>query len=143
MQHQPEQKQHAPEESNKRKRTESKTCSNLKCDNKKSRKRRPIRPSKYNRYKDFMQKNGYDLCHLQEFEVHCLNDCNDKDQMPWGRHKGCNIMDLWTNLIDGGKSYLLWLYKQEIEHVQLKRKLEELRQAEIARIGVDPLVKLD
>lgn len=138
MQQRQQQKQDSPQNN---KRTVSKASSDFKTTpaKKKRRKRKPIRPSKYDRYKTFMQKHGYDLCHLQEFEVHCLNDCDHKDQMPWGKHKGANILDLWTNLIDGGKSYLLWLYKQEIEHVQLKAKLEELRQAEIARTGVDPL----
>jgi uncharacterized protein (DUF3820 family) len=58
--------------------------------------------------------------------------------MPWGKYKGEDIMSLWTNLIDGGKNYLCWLYRQEISHVQLKEKIEELRQAEIKGTGIDP-----
>jgi len=105
---------------------------------KKKRRRRPIRPTKYDRFKQFMTKNGYDLKHLQEFEVHLLTDTDPEDKMPWGKYKGEDIMKLWTNLIDGGKQYLLWLYSQEISHIQLRTKLEELRQAEIKRTGKDP-----
>lgn len=100
-------------------------------------KKRVIRPAKYKRFLKFMQTNKFPLDNIQKFEVFDLQS-KGEDVMPWGKFSGESIIDLWRNLIEGGRSYLLWLYKQDIKHIELKDKLEELRQKEIVSTGLDP-----
>ena len=102
-------------------------------------KRRTIRQAKYKRFLAFVQANGLDLTNIQKFEVFDLQDDNGEDKMPFGKYSGENIIDLWRNLIEGGRSYLIWLYKQDIRHEDLRQKLEDLRRKEIDRTGTDPI----
>jgi len=103
----------------------------------KTKKRRVIRPAKYKRFISFMQNNNLPLENIQKFEVFDLKS-DGEDVMPWGKYSGENIIDLWRNLIEGGRSYLLWLHKQDIKHADLKAKLEELRGLELKSTGIDP-----
>jgi|TARA_Y100000296_G_scaffold87407_2_gene133164 uncharacterized protein (DUF3820 family) len=104
------------------------------------RKKRNIRPAKYKRFLKFMQENALPLDNIQKFEVFDLK-APDDDTMPWGKYAGENIIDLWKNLIEGGRSYLMWLYKQDIKHLELREKLEELRRDELLLTGIDPCLK--
>ena len=120
------------------KKTEKKVGPSKKKKGKIDKEKRVIQPPKYKRFTKFLHVNGLPLENVQKFEVFDLN-APKEDQMPWGKYEGEKILDLWKNIVPGGRQYLLWLYKREISHIELKEKLDELRKNEIEETGIDPI----